>query len=227
MSTETFKYVAAYCEIKLGDLIITTPNILSAGVKRSRGQVTKASASLKVSESTERLALGKAGGGILIRFQSQNVFRGIITNINSAASGDCAGNIILNISAEDELYKLRNKRITRRQKLNGIGPIAMITNISERSFLGFDDPPSLYDIDRTFSPISVVANGPNFREMNSLLSAGQSNTISNIHPTVALADPMPKVGSPGGGSGLGLHTHEKLDLTERGGGPAFAVFSSK
>jgi hypothetical protein len=225
--TDTFIYTPALCEVKFGELIISTPNVLSAGIKRSRGQVSKASVSLKISDSTEKLALGLSGGGILIRFQSQNVFRGIIVSINSAASGDCAGNVILNITAEDELYKLRNKRITRRQKLNGIGPIAMITNIEERAFLGFDDPPSLYDIDRTFSPISVVSNSPNFREMNNLLSAGQSNTISNIHPTIALADPMPKVGPPGGGGGLGLHTHEKLDLSERGGGPAFAVFSSK
>lgn len=224
---DTFTYIPAKCEVAIGDLIIQTPFVLSAGVKRARGQVSKASVSLRLDDSTERAAAGLGGKGIIIRFMSQNVFTGIITNINSAASGNCAGEVILNITAEDILYKLRGKRFTRRQKLNGLGPLAMITGIDERTFPGFNDPPSLYDVDRTLSPINVPATSPNFRTIDPLLSAGLGNTVNKTHPTIALADPMPRSASTGTGGGLGLHTHEKLDLSERGGGPAFSVYSSK
>lgn len=224
--SDTFTYIPAKCEVLVGSLVVQTPFVLSAGVKRARGQVSKATVSLRVVSKNTKLSSSLAGKGILIRFMSQNVFTGIITNINSAASGICAGEVILNITAEDILYKLRGKRFTRRQKLNGLGPLAMITSVDERTYTGFDDRPSLYDINNSNSTLDIPTVSPNFRTIDSLLSAGLSDSINKTHPTVALADTMPKVGTPGGG-GIGLHTHEKLDLSERGGGPAFSVYSSK
>lgn len=225
--SSTFEYIPAKCEVAIGEFVVQTPFVLSAGIKRARGQVSKASVSLRLTDSTERAAAGFGGKGITIRFMSQNVFSGIITNINSAASGNCAGEVILNITAEDILYKLRGKRFTRRQKLNGLGPLAMITSVDERTFPGFDDPPSLYDVERTLSPINVTTVSPNFRVVDTLLEAGQAETVNKTHPTIALADPMPSSTPSTGGGGLGLHTHEKLDLSRFGGGPAAASYSSK
>ena len=208
---------------------VTTPFIQSINIIRSRGEVGRASVTIRErgsqeDNSTTNLTYGSRQ--FIIRIGNRVFFQGVIQKINIVAGTECAGEVIIQFNAETLLYKLRNKRVTRRQKLYGLGPLATITSVYQKRELGFDDPPSRYDIDRGESPVTGLVLSTNMAEQTQFLNYGQNNTVANLHPTTKIADPIVGGAAAGGGSFI-LHTHETLELDERGGGPARAVYGIK
>lgn len=216
--------INANASVRIGDTIITTPQILSINVNRSRGKpISTASVQFLYDREQEDLT---GNSRIDIRIMGSVVFTGFIKKMSVSSSFRVAGEIVIRIQAEDILHRLQNKRFTRRQKSNGLGPIVFITSIYKRPSLGFDDPTDIYDIESGSSPVEVLVSSPNMATQVQFVKGGETNTIGSLHPLTKIADPFKDVGGAGGtGGGFILHDHTSLDTTgSHSGGPAAAVF---
>jgi len=216
----------ALATIVMGGIHIQTPFITSINVSRARGEIVgKASFSFRWSGDTN--AAG-SGVNVVIAFQKEVIFTGYAKRVNVSPSMECANEFIIRVQAEDIMYKLINKRMNRRQKRNGLGPLAFITSIHKRPDVGFDDPNSLQDISGGQSPFSL--DGESYWDVrNRLFDSGQSNTNASLHPVAKNTDIVTSYDhSLGGGGDIGLHDHSSLDLTGvHGGGSAKGVYGIK
>lgn len=234
------------CIIKISEFVTYTPYVLRCNVNRSRGEVAKASITFRVPEKSKFFTDNSAGSKVEIFFDGAvsepgqpgtgsvsswgiKAFTGYIKRVNVNPSTVCAGEIIVTISAEDELFKLRNRRITRRRKQSPLPPIAFITSVHKRTHLAFDDPESKHDIDSSSSPIHIISWTFNIAEWDMFVKVGIENTKGPNHPLTAKNDPRNTQRSGGiGGGAFILHDHTSLDLTgPKAGGPSAAVFGIK
>jgi hypothetical protein len=218
------KSIKADAKVTVGQFSVGTPHIISINVTKTRGQlVNTAQVQFHVDQDN------KIGTGtfILIEIQGSLVFTGIVKRIDVSPSFRCMGEKIIRIQAEDSLYKIVNRNITRRQKDPGLGIICFISSIYKRVTVGFDNVRNLQDVAHSSSDIEVFTPTTNFAEMNQFVKDGQTNVAGALHPVTKIADQFSNRGGLGGAGGITLHSHETLDLSERGGGPAKSVFGVK
>lgn len=215
----------AEATVIIGDQSYTTPGIHSISVKRVRGELTaKASCSFYTSESEGD---GLSGGmSIQIQWYGASIFSGYVRRVTASPSFRCAGEVIVSVQAEDKMYRIANKRINRRQKLNGLGPIAFITSIHHRPFVGFDDPQSVDNVTGGYSPFQIW--GPTPGSINSMFVQGVNSTVGDLHSLMLSSDRVLNRGGRRGGGGFFLHDHSSLDISgPHAGGPAKAVYGIK
>lgn len=97
---------------------ISTPYVMSFNVNKSRGQAASFSASIKVNYTIVQSMKGR----IYIEAGPKDAMRRIFTGyIKSAVPSPCWDDpayFVVNISGVDELFKLENRRFTRRQLTN-------------------------------------------------------------------------------------------------------------
>src|SRR3989304_3643624 len=130
----------AHARVVVGNLDIQTPFIQSISGSRERGTPqSRASCSLRINEEEVRLA--QAGDTIYISFHGQAIFTGVVRRVQAVPTNRCAGEFFLNVQAEDPLFKLENRKISRRQKLEGLGTLAIISSKVDQPDRGFDTPP--------------------------------------------------------------------------------------
>lgn len=217
--------VKASATIKIGSISVTTPNIVSISVNRTRGQLVSTCAVAFIFNGEFE---ADAGAPLVVYFYNELVWTGVVKRMAISPSLQCAGEISVKIQGEDILHKLENRNITRRQKLAGLGPLAFISQVYKRTSLGFDDPPSRHDISNSSSPVHYFTPTINMREHTQFLM-GNENITGELHPVTKVADRISGKGKAGtGGGSFILHDHSTLDLSgPHAGGPAFAVFSSK
>lgn len=220
--------IPASATVIIGARSFATPDVISASVSRTRGQLIS-SASVTFHAPGIFSEAIDAGESVVIKFFGETIFTGFIKRLNIGPSFRCDGELIIRLQAEDVLFRIDNKNFTRRQKLAGLGPIAMITSINKRTYTGFDDPSQRHDISNTSSPITYLSPTLNTAEHSVLMKNGETNVIGDQHPLTKLADkPDYGAASAGGGGGFILHDHTSLDLTgSRAGGPSRAVFGVK
>lgn len=116
MTQPTIDTVKIRATITLGSITVQTPYILSFNVTRQRGSKSTFSASLKVrgsdlgnlSDSKVVIQAGTFSG-------EKTIFTGFVLSSKPSPCWDDPSFIILNISGSDVLYKLENKKFTRRQ----------------------------------------------------------------------------------------------------------------
>lgn len=217
--------IKASATIKVGSISISTPNVISISVNRTRGQVVSTCA---VAFTFNGEFNAGSGAPLVVYFYNELVWVGVVKRMAISPSLRCAGEINVKIQAEDILHKLENRNITRRQKLAGLGPLAFITSVYKRTTLGFDDEPSRHDISNSSSPVHFFTPTINMRE-HTMFLGGNDNITGDLHPVTKVSDPITGrgKGATGGGSFI-LHDHSTLDLSgPHSGGPAYSVFSSK
>ena len=98
-------------------LSISTPYILSFNVNKNRGQPGTFSASIKVSVSDIENMQGKLNITAGRKDNENKIFTGYIKNVVPSPCWDDPAFFIVNLSGVDELFKLENRKITRRQIL--------------------------------------------------------------------------------------------------------------
>jgi len=226
MAIQGFTTIAASATIAVGSRVIQTPFIQNIRVTRNRGEIiTKASFTYRTTEDEAGTLNGNAP--VVIAFHSKTIFVGYARRINAGPSFNCADEMIVRVDAEDIMYKLVNQRINRRQKLDGLGPIAFITSIKGRPFSGFDDPSDVRDLTGGRSPFNFPTEGPT-QAREKFLRDGV-NSFGDLHPVVKHSDIIQNRGGVGtGGGGFILHDHTSLDLTSpHGGGPGKSVYGVK
>lgn len=217
--------IEARCIVRIGGVTATTPMVIAANVSRNRGQLSAAASATFYYEGNENF---NAGSNFAIYIMGQIVFNGVAKRIIIGPSLRCAGELRVTIQGEDRLNRIENRAITRRQKLAGLGPLAFISGVYKRTELGFDDPPSRYDISSSSSPVEVFSPTTNHAAMHQFLKGNDSIT-GDLHPVTRVADKITNISAPssGGGSFI-LHDHSTLDLSgPHAGGPARGVFGVK
>lgn len=218
--------IGAHVSVILGDSDkIETPYVISCNVARTRGQLTS-SATVTFITQLKKFKPSTSGSSIVIKFFNQTVFVGEVRRLNIGPSGKCSGEFVVRIQAQDQMYKLENKVITRRQKLAGLGPLAVINSLHQRTYVGFDDY-LRHDISGTGSPVEIISPTVNIAEHTQFVRGGETNTMASLHPVVKNSDPFRSGAKSGGGGGFILHTHEDMTLGPTGGGPSKAVFGIK
>lgn len=112
------------------DLVIATPYIQSFSINKNRGATSTFSASIKVAAEY----LSEISGEIEIYAGTVDnihiIFTGFIKRVVPSPVWDDPGYLMLNITGTDILYRLDNKRFTRRQEYSD-SSWAQITDVRE------------------------------------------------------------------------------------------------
>lgn len=215
----------ASATIRMGQIKVSTPEVISINVSKTRGQMV---GTASVSFRYKGDFAVDTGSDMFIWFNNSIVFTGIIKRFNISPAITCSGDLIVRASAEDVMSRLVNQQITRRQKLAGLGPFAQIVGLHKRIDLGYNDPPSRHDVTRGASRVEALVVGTNFVS-HPMWLGGQDVTTGSLNPMCKISDQMITYGGPstGGGSFI-LHDHTTLDLQgDHAGGPSKAVFGIK
>lgn len=225
MAISGLTIIHADATILFGDDILQTPHITSISVRRVRGElIGKARFTYFTNESSGAGATSDLP--VVISWFGTPIFSGFAKRVTVAPSFRCADEVTVSVEAEDVMHKLANKRISRRQKQQGLGPMAFITSIHKRPFVAFDDPQALYDLTGGFSPMDIY--GPDPRSINNRFIGGVQNTLGDLHPVSKASDIILNRGGTGVGGSFILHDHSSLDVSgPRAGGPSFAVYGVK
>lgn len=215
----------ASADIVFGGQVVQTPHITSISVRRVRGElVGKARFSYFTNDASG--GNSSADAPVIISFRTNAIFAGFAKRVTVSPSFRCADEVIVTVEAEDIMHKLVNKRINRRQKQQGLGPIAFITSIHKRPFVAFDSQQDVYDITGGQSPMQLY--GPDPTSINNRFVNGVYNTIGDLHPVSKASDIILNRGGTGGGGSFENHDHSSLDTSgPHSGGPAKAVFGVK
>lgn len=112
----TIEAIKIRARLEIGQLNIKTPFVLSFNVKKSRGKISTFDASLKVKSEdisgpivSETISIYAGEDGNLY-----NIFCGTVKRMNVSPCFDDPSYVVLNISGEDILSRLRGKKFTRR-----------------------------------------------------------------------------------------------------------------
>lgn len=225
MAISGLEIIHADASILFGDQVIQTPHITSISVRRIRGELV---GKARFTYFTNEVGGSSANSDlpVVISWFSTPIFSGFAKRVTVAPSFRCADEMTVSVEAEDVMHKLVNKRINRRQKQQGLGPMAFIAGIQKRPFVAFDDPQALYDLTGGFSPHQVYGDSP--RDINSRFINGVQNTLGDLHPVSKASDIILNRGGTGVGGSFILHDHSSLDTSgPHAGGPAYAVFGVK
>jgi len=120
-------------EIDISGTTFSTPDVKSFSVSKSRQSLSaQFSASIEVSPDD----FSEVGGDVVIRAglkgQLKTIFTGIIRNASAKPSWEDAYKVVLNISGNDRMYILDDKKFSRRALNEGLAPWASITGVSRR-----------------------------------------------------------------------------------------------
>lgn len=120
--------------ISFGSLVFETPDVLSFGVSRSRGQLAASfNCSIEVPANTvfpvDQDIIIEAGTLGNIR----QIFTGQVLQITVNPSFEDASNYVVNMSGQDRFQELEGKNISRRQRTRGPTTFAAITNIVSKA----------------------------------------------------------------------------------------------
>lgn len=104
-------------EVRVGITTIRTPYILSFSVRKSRGQISTFDCSLKVNSSIGSL-MSSTGGPVEISAGEEgrpsDIFSGIVKKVTITPCFDDPEYVIMNISGEDVMCLIQNRKFTRR-----------------------------------------------------------------------------------------------------------------
>lgn len=104
--------------IQVGGLVVKTPYILSFSVRKARNQRSTFDASLKVPYT--QLSGNNTGGDVIVSAGTEAneivIFTGILKTITLTPCWEDPGYTIMNVGGVDVLYKLENKKYTRRTR---------------------------------------------------------------------------------------------------------------
>ena len=131
MATITREEIRA--EIDIGGETFSTPDVKSFSISKSRQSLSaQFSASIEVSPGT----FTPVGGDVVIRAglkgQLKTIFTGVIRSASAKPSWEDAYKVVLNISGNDRMYILDDKKFSRRALNTGLAPWASITGVSRR-----------------------------------------------------------------------------------------------
>jgi len=113
--------IAIRATIKLGRMSISTPDVQSFNVKRSRGQMAATfSASVKIGVDDLTNSLDLVDSGIVIiagpKGQEKTIFTGIVKSCTITPNRLDASKVILNLSGQDRMCIMNGQKINRRVK---------------------------------------------------------------------------------------------------------------
>ena len=98
-----------------GGVSISTPYIMSFSVNKSRGAISTFNASIKIKSDQ----LDNLNGKVTIKAGKKGnlitIYTGYVKSMAPSPCWDDPAYVIVNISGVDELFKLENRRFTRRQ----------------------------------------------------------------------------------------------------------------
>jgi len=224
-SANTFQ--PAQAEVRVGSLRVSTPFVQNVSVSRQRGTPKSvASCTLRIDEDD----VGSAGPGdaIYILFHSQLIFTGRVKRIQASPTNICAGEMFLSVQAEDPMFQLEGRKVTRRQKREGLGQLAIISSKVDQPDRGFDTPP-----ERGGNPDHSITGDPNGfqtpgettnpRELKYIMGSGPSGTYGENHSVTKASRRLSETRGAGTGGGAGLHDHSDIANL----GPAHAVYGTK
>lgn len=221
----------ARAKVMIGGLVVETPFIQSISVKRQRGNpVSQASFSLSVDQ--DQVSQTTVGDTVFITFYGKAVFTGLVKSLSVEPSAFCAGKFFLNAQCEDPLYKLNEgRRIVRRQKQEGLGPLAMISSKVDAPERGFDTAPrfggkadhSFFGDNDGFQTPAEDTNPRGRKGLSRLINPLSSSTIGENHPITKAGRRL--TDTQGNVSGGGFIIHDHTSIAE--GGPAHAVYGVK
>jgi len=120
-------------EIRLGNLVVKTPYILSFNVKKERNNKSTFQASLKVL-STDLNSLGNSSVVIKAGVEGNlnKIFTGDVLSSNPTPSWDDPKYVVLNVQGSDILHRLENEKFTRMQETQD-SKWALITGINRKA----------------------------------------------------------------------------------------------
>lgn len=226
-----FETIPAFCTISFAGGSASTPDVISANVQRTRGDVVGHAACTFL--AGEGFSMGE---GILQIFMGEGsadklVFTGYPVKVSTNPWEGCAGKVVVRVQAMDPMFRLLNKRYTRRWKLDPLGPFGLITGITKRLYTGHRNDDYRQNIDRGHSPIEVKTTGTNYPDWRSFVHTGQANTHGKNHPLMRAATAFPPSTTSAmgyGGGTIELHDHTTLDTSGPfAGGPARSVYGTK
>jgi len=217
----------AQAEVRVGSLTVSTPFIQNISVSRQRGNPkSTASCSLRINESEVQAA--GPGDAVYILFHSQLIFTGRVRRIQATPTNICAGEMFLSIQAEDPMFQLEGRKVTRRQKREGLGQLAIISSKVDQPDRGFDDAPeaggsSPHSLTGSDSGFEVSGETTNPRELRHIIGSGPGGTYGENHSVTKASRRLSETRGAGVGGGAGLHDHSDIPNL----GPAHAVYGSK
>lgn len=118
----TIEREAIRAVITLGDKKISTPDVISFNVRKSRGQASATfSASLRMDAATlNDAAVGLVSKGITIEAGVKNkerqIFTGIVQKVTINPIRTDAAKVMVSLSGKDLMYKMEGQKINRRVK---------------------------------------------------------------------------------------------------------------
>lgn len=120
-------------KISIGTEVWETPDIKSFSVSKSRQSLSASfSASIEVDPDT----LTVTGGDIVIQAglkgQLKRIFTGVIRSVRINPSWENANKVVLDISGNDRLYILDEKKFSRRALHKGLSTWAQITGVARK-----------------------------------------------------------------------------------------------
>jgi hypothetical protein len=203
--------------IEINTYVIETPYVKSFNITQTRGSL-KNSFSATV-EIPGNASLGNLNGNIVIyagtkqNYLSRKRFTGVINSVQATPSPGKPNYMLLNISGVDIMYKLENKKFSRRIPSEGLGVFVTIEGAKSQR------PSGVWSIDKTIrtgrSTFTSPTPDPSQKKEHNTLFKTEKNSTVNRSSAEITAEP----GKIGGD--LGVHSHDSMNT----GGPSFGVFA--
>lgn len=208
--------------VVINDYIVETPYVKSFSINKSRTtNIGTFSCTLEIPANAN---IGYSSGTIEIyagteaNYMSLRRFTGVIRQITPNPAPGKPNYMLLSISGRDIMYKLENKKFSRRIPSDGPGIFVTIEGSKSQR------PSSVWASDRRVKTGQVTYTNPTpdpgRTEHNSLIKTSDYSKSTGDW----MGRPSEIVPEPGGGNGSGglnIHDHSTINL----GGPAFGTYS--
>ena len=125
-----FNQVKIRATISVGGVIISTPDILSFSVTRTRGQMC---ATFQASVKVPGDAGFSAGGKIVISANAGTIFTGYVKKMSISPSKTDSSHVIVNISGRDALSVLEGGVFSRRVSATKMARFGVISSVTQRN----------------------------------------------------------------------------------------------
>lgn len=205
--------------VKINDYIIETPYVKSISVNKSRSSnIGTFSATIELPVNVN---IGTTSGQVEIYAGTKNnylkrrIFTGVIRQV---VANPCPGKpnyMLLNISGRDMMYKLENKKFSRRIKSDGPGVFVVIEGSRGAR------PSSVWSIDKRIRSGSNKYTGDSPalypKEPNELIKG------PSMAPSHTWLGPLSEIVPEPGKTAAGLNIHDHSSQNK--GGPAFGSYS--
>lgn len=197
--------------VVINSYVIETPFVKSFNITKSRSSLSNSfSASIEVPVNT---SFGSLNGNIVIyagtkeNYLNRRLFTGIIKQISANPSPGKPNYMLLNLSGNDILYKLENKKFSRRIPSDGPGVFVTIEGAKTQR------PSGVWTIDKTnrTGKTTTMSSSPD-------LDKG-GDKAAEREPAQITTNP----GSIGTSGSLNVHGHDDMNQ----GGPSFSRFAPR